>query len=817
MKPTKSMTVATALLVASQAVVAQAEEVTPPTPANVPGQTQTVTQEDVTAITQEADHAKAAVQNQEEVVKQAHAAHQAAQSQLATANQNLSEAEEQLKEATPQAIEGVETSITEAQAQLPGHQAAIAQAEADKVLAAADVTAQEQVVLAKGQELKVAQDQMAQAQQGVDTAQAILDGTGTQAILEEVKAATAHQADAAKAVSNAQTTLELAQESDKTRQAAITERETQVATLTAELSQKESDLAQTNQTLSQAQEVLNQAQTALTQATNDVNALNALTLTPAYVADLKAFVAGGFLSEESTQAEKRLMAANKELVALNTYKPNANDDQTKLDPRHLTTGQREELTHFAVDLINQIRRQMGTGEVVAHRQVITLAETIADRYEAANWDWNQSITVSPHYREAIKEAAQTAGLRASTHYENIHTISTMYQPITSLTMGELKEKVHQAIINFMFNGQEYFHALSVSAAPGYGQPSRYMGIAFSNRSDAFSIHLIGVDEASIDASGSFDPTATVGAPRTSEAIRAAYQLAQTNLTTAQTAHQQAQSAQTLADLEVTATKSQLVSARQSLEEVLTKGLQTPSAQVKLNQAQTVLELANQRLDQAKQAEANLSADVATKRQSLRDAQEALEQAQAKREQLQENSQAEEATLQSLREKVAQAEQVLELAKGKLTATEATISQLEEKLAQLLDAPNRLRQAKESQLLAQVNEASHRENWLNEVTKLDQLRATSDQLETKRLAIATAYQSYLETQEKERKARETSQLPRHQVLVAYGQATPSGNQLAYGQSTPASLPKTGDKASLMPVISGLMATVSGLVLGRKRRR
>lgn len=817
MKPTKSMTVATALLVASQAVVAQAEEVTPPTPANVPGQTQTVTQEDVTAITQEADQAKAAVQNQEDVVKQAQAAHQAAQSQLATANQNLSEAEEQLNKATPQAIEAVETSITEAQAQLPGHQAAIAQAEADKVLAAADVTAQEQVVLAKGQELKVAQDQMAQAKQGVDTAQAILDGTGTKAILEEVKAATDHQAVASQAVTSAQTTLQLAQKADQERQVAITEAETKSAVLTADLGQKEQDLTKANQILAQTQETLTQAQIALTQATNEVNALNTLTLTPAYVADLKAFVAGGFLSDESTQAEKRLMAANKELVALNPFKPNANDDQTKLDPRHLTTGQREELTHFAVDLINQIRRQMGTGEAVAHRQVIDLAESIADRYEAANWDWNQSITVSPHYREAIKEAAQTAGLRASTHYENIHTIGTMYQPITSLTMGELKEKVHQAVINFMFNGQEYFHALSVSAAPGYGQPSRYMGVAFSNRSDAFSIHLIGVDEASIDASGSFDPTATVSTPRTSEAIRAAYQLAQTNLTTAQTAHQQAQSAQTLADLEVTATKNQLVSARQSLTEVLTKGLQTPSAQVKLNQAQTALELANQRLDQAKQAEANLSADVATKRQALTDAQEILKSAQAKRDQLQEASQLEQETLQSLKEKVTQADQALTFAKEGLAATQANITQLEEKLANLLDAPNRLRQAKEGQRLALANEQDSHEVWLKEVAKLKELATASDQLETKRLALSTAYQSYLTAQEKERKAREASQLPRHQVLAVYGQATPSGSQLAYGKPSPASLPKTGDTGSLLTLVGGMLSTLSVLVLRKKHRR
>ncbi|WP_414079593.1 hypothetical protein, partial [Streptococcus suis] len=88
-------------------------------------------------------------------------------------------------------------------------------------------------------------------------------------------------------------------------------------------------------------------------------------------------------------------------------------------------------------------------------------------YEADNYDMTSSL-INPHDIEAIKKAAATSGVSTTTtSYENIHTYGTEYTPHNYMTISELKETVYDAFINFLFNGQEYFHAMSVTATPGF--------------------------------------------------------------------------------------------------------------------------------------------------------------------------------------------------------------------------------------------------------------------------------------------------------------------------------------------------------------
>ena len=92
---------------------------------------------------------------------------------------------------------------------------------------------------------------------------------------------------------------------------------------------------------------------------------------------------------------------NSELVSLNKFNSNTNDNGITLTLDALTEEQKQELNFFANDLLNQIREAFGTNKVAISKGAMNFADEISKRYVADNWDWDKVVSEG-HDKEAIK-------------------------------------------------------------------------------------------------------------------------------------------------------------------------------------------------------------------------------------------------------------------------------------------------------------------------------------------------------------------------------------------------------------------------------
>ncbi|WP_153057818.1 SEC10/PgrA surface exclusion domain-containing protein, partial [Streptococcus suis] len=122
-------------------------------------------------------------------------------------------------------------------------------------------------------------------------------------------------------------------------------------------------LDQSNVTAQNAATALSEANKDLAAATQLVDSLtkelaskNTITVPSGYAEALKAFAA-----DKSESNKVAVANASATGVSLNQFKSLDSDKQIVIsDVNNLSQAQREELTLFAVDLMNQVRKQVGT-------------------------------------------------------------------------------------------------------------------------------------------------------------------------------------------------------------------------------------------------------------------------------------------------------------------------------------------------------------------------------------------------------------------------------------------------------------------------
>ncbi|WP_153011233.1 SEC10/PgrA surface exclusion domain-containing protein, partial [Lactobacillus johnsonii] len=168
------------------------------------------------------------------------------------------------------------------------------------------------------------------------------------------------------------------------------------------------------------------------------------------------------------------------------------DDQTQVDVSNLTSDDEEELSEFALKLINQAREQFGRPDWEYTDRVQKLANDVATEYVNNNqsgWDG--------HYVDGIVRAAQNNGLNISEN--EIEDIScTSGYPYS--TMTDLKNLVHNGIVNFLFSNYsspEYYHAADILS--GHKEEdwndetlNAEFAISFTNVNNIVTVHFISV-------------------------------------------------------------------------------------------------------------------------------------------------------------------------------------------------------------------------------------------------------------------------------------------------------------------------------------
>ena len=305
------------------------------------------------------------------------------------------------------------------------------------------------------------QADVATAQKDVNDKQAILDGTGQKAILDEAEASRNDEASKQANLSAAQSALKQAQEADAKRQQAIDNAQQAVDEANQTVTSSKSDLDAKAAQAQQAEQALVDAQSTYKIAENDYKAINTITLSEDYIRLLKQSYTANTLQERQ-QALEELKLKNNDLKPEYVFKSNSNDDKHIVDLNNLSLNQLTELSLFASDLVNQIRQQVGSASTVVTDSSVGFAKKVTENYILDNWDMAKG-----HDAFAVNNAAKYYGLSTSTeqwekqglqYYENWAGLSRHSQ----LTMSDLKADIYDAIYRFMFDGDEYDHASSIA-------------------------------------------------------------------------------------------------------------------------------------------------------------------------------------------------------------------------------------------------------------------------------------------------------------------------------------------------------------------
>lgn len=235
----------------------------------------------------------------------------------------------------------------------------------------------------------------------------------------------------------------------------------------------------------------------------------------------------------------------------NEYKHNESEKNHMVDLKHMSRADQIELNKFGIDLINQLRRQIGVDPWTFNESALDFANAIADRYVKDDWDSD----ANHHDSEAINELAHKYGLHSAMHRDGSFSKSSQYyenmmtdsfgeteptyaqakrmkadgstQSMQELAYGvalsynhsqddynnrlddmdHLKNQVYNAVKRFAFNYNEWMHAYGILSQDYFNYSAKgknYAAISFSakptpNRwgDDDLQLHFINVHESMV--------------------------------------------------------------------------------------------------------------------------------------------------------------------------------------------------------------------------------------------------------------------------------------------------------------------------------
>ncbi|WP_201727235.1 SEC10/PgrA surface exclusion domain-containing protein [Lactobacillus helveticus] len=172
----------------------------------------------------------------------------------------------------------------------------------------------------------------------------------------------------------------------------------------------------------------------------------------------------------------------------NDYKHNKEDEQHQVDLDHITPDEYQEINEYAIRLINSVRSQTGRPNLVLNKDVMKMAQVVADKY---NEDGRSNLDGKGHDYKAVNDAARQFGLvddpaNNSQYYEdlsgwptNVTSFINHDKPnldannwygwfvnsdptIThTVSMDYIKQNIYNDIVAMLFNDHEWDHAKSL--------------------------------------------------------------------------------------------------------------------------------------------------------------------------------------------------------------------------------------------------------------------------------------------------------------------------------------------------------------------
>lgn len=747
---------ALAVSIASLAHTVGAEEVAPK-PVNVEAPKAEVvetttpavaTKEEVATKEAEAKKADQEVAEATQALKDAKRATNEADSLVNEKTEAVKKAEDFAKKASPAVITEAEKAVVKAEADVPVKAEALKNAEATAEKASQAVSAQEAVVAEKEATQTAKEKALTSATEAVQIATDAVNGKGLENAKEAQKEAVEAEKTSKKAQADAETALKDAEKANQATQAQIKNTQAEIATK--------------NQAVSDAKAHQAQAEQALKAVTAEVNALiesskslakGSIQFKEAFVSKIKEKIQlnkdyWAIPDNKLTQADiDKFEARNKELKkeitdmvgdsiqSKNLVLSEADKvDKTQYDVNNLPKEVRDDLTLFAADLTNQMRRQLGLSDVKVTEDSFHFADKIAREYEKDGVtpelldSYRAKKNGHGHYAIGINKVAkeyglndgqsdkqrQEAELRGGQSYENsvnfVANSSDGSKELVYLTKAELREKVFESLVSFVSTEKDYGHAKDTLGFEKVAGTLYYGGFGASQVPGMFTVHTVpGIPDTYMKNS-TFDRTEITN-PYT-----VARKGASTNTKLEAKKAEKAQAEQTLktANHAVTEAETALQTANSNLKAQEAQLKDTVALEQTLQSATTTHNQAVVALSNANALVATLSATKADREAKLAELKATAQEAEKEFNQAKAETKAEKATLSSLQAKAEEAAQAVSVAKEALNQAKANVTaskelvqdlkvaakELETRNAELKDAEEALKEAKANQATAQ---------------------------------------------------------------------------------------------------------------------
>ena len=254
--------------------------------------------------------------------------------------------------------------------------------------------------------------------------------------------------------------------------------------------------------LKESENKIKELEQQVTQLNVPYSEKNTIKVSAEYAKALKDYFNYDKSEAERDRAEQILKSESSKLRSQEGNFIFSSSDQVEIyDVNNLPKEVVVELNYFALDMLNQVRSQMGMPQLTLASSSIDFSDKLSKKIREANrsvFDW--------HYVKGINDVAREYGLPTSSRedevskygsqfYENNFAVSGVS---SEMTKAEMKQWIYNSILNFLFNGTEFLHAQSV-AGVNYGTTNKneYLGLSLHYLKDGLGISYITVSDTDI--------------------------------------------------------------------------------------------------------------------------------------------------------------------------------------------------------------------------------------------------------------------------------------------------------------------------------
>ena len=684
----------------------------------------TPTKEEVAELGASATKAQEDESKAKEVLDKANESSDKAEKKVADLKQAQADARKIADKATPEVIQGAEKKVETAKASVPTAEQAVSTAQTEKDDADHNVAVQGKTVGTKQAEVTQAETGVADAKVEVKHAEDALNGVGLADAKEAQDKAIKEESESKQEQADAQTALNEAKKLDGELADQLNQAEKTVKTATKAVERTEAETKEAKANLDSATATYNQAVSTLDNL-QDSSKKQTITLSPAFIQAVKDEMeflrqirAGVEMTEEERNAKSdeiynRIVTSQVEHKKLNKYVPSKADqaDETRYDVNNLPQEIKDELNYYVVDLINQMRRQLGLPDVVLSKTSLEFADKVAKEYVKADFskamkDAYRSRGGVGHYAIGVNKVAKEYGMpttdaeeenKGSQYYENTVTTYTYHHfddadGVYRMTLGEMKEKLYNDLLMLVSTKGDYAHTQGILQFDAAHETIYFGGVAQSKTNELYTTHFLTAIRGSYLDNSKWDKK-PIANPLSDEAMERKLSEARQELADAMTARDNAKDtfeAKEKAELDA---KTTLTNAQATLSALKNGESPLANAQKAFDEAKERHDKAVVTLANANALVNNLTASKATKEETLKAAQAKLKDAEKALQTAQEALKAEEDKMKELEAIAESKAQAVSTAKKALQDAQDEVKQAEKELADLNGAHTRLKEAK----------------------------------------------------------------------------------------------------------------------------